>query len=243
MTKTIILPSPWVAGQTVRVSVVQRANARRFVMRRKHKGEYSLTIPCGQSLDRVHDVAANLLAQFHPEVSLPLKFRCGSLIKCFEHTIGIVVERNSNNRRGIRVVETPLYITVYVNDQIDITTEQAQYAINTVLKKVAFVLAQRHLISEGRDVARPLGVSVGGWRIGRGTMTLGTCSSKKIITLSAMLGFLPLHLRRYVVMHELTHLTYMNHSTEFYDLLDRFAGGRLQLLRQELKAFDWPILR
>lgn len=66
----------------------------------------------------------------------------------------------------------------------------------------------------------------------------GSCSTRKDINLSYYLLLLPQHLIDYVLLHELTHTRIMNHSAEFWDMLDRLTGGRCKALRQELKAFS-----
>ena len=74
---------------------------------------------------------------------------------------------------------------------------------------------------------------------------LGHCTARepRTIQLSRNLMFLSERLVRYVICHELAHLTHMNHSPEFHALVDRYTGGRERELEQELKHYPWPIVR
>lgn len=66
----------------------------------------------------------------------------------------------------------------------------------------------------------------------------GSCSTRKDINLSYYLLLLPQHLIDYVLLHELTHTRVMNHSAEFWEMLDRLTDGRCEVLRRELKEFS-----
>ena len=53
----------------------------------------------------------------------------------------------------------------------------------------------------------------------------GSCSSRGNINLNCRLLFLPPHLVKHVLLHELCHLNEMNHSSAFHDLLARLDPG------------------
>lgn len=63
----------------------------------------------------------------------------------------------------------------------------------------------------------------------------GCCTTGKNISLSCYLLFLPPHLADYVMLHELAHTREMNHSSRFWELLDRLTGHRAHALRNELR--------
>ena len=48
----------------------------------------------------------------------------------------------------------------------------------------------------------------------------GSCSSKKNITINLNLVLKPKKCTQYVVLHEMCHLIYMNHSKKFWDLVE-----------------------
>jgi hypothetical protein len=52
----------------------------------------------------------------------------------------------------------------------------------------------------------------------------GSCSAKNNISLNVKLLLLPEELRDYVILHELVHTQIKNHSSKFWEELDKFVG-------------------
>lgn len=79
--------------------------------------------------------------------------------------------------------------------------------------------------------------------ISHGLQRLGFCTPSGRIALSLALMFLPPELRRLIICHEAAHLTHMNHSAQFHELLNNYVDGREAALEAQLHAFAWPIPR
>jgi len=60
----------------------------------------------------------------------------------------------------------------------------------------------------------------------------GSCSSKKSITLNTHLLNLPSDLVDYVIVHELAHLEYMNHSKQFHALVRSYLPDEKELRKK-----------
>lgn len=66
----------------------------------------------------------------------------------------------------------------------------------------------------------------------------GCCDSKRKITFNYMLFMLPVRLQKYVIIHELCHTVYFNHSSAFWRLVSEFEPD-YKKMREQLKAFDF----
>ncbi|MBF0480171.1 MAG: M48 family metallopeptidase [Desulfovibrionaceae bacterium] len=67
--------------------------------------------------------------------------------------------------------------------------------------------------------ARAAGLALASCSVGFAARRWGSCTTKGAIRLSAKLLFLPNHLARHVMLHELAHLRHCNHSQAYYRFL------------------------
>jgi predicted metal-dependent hydrolase len=65
----------------------------------------------------------------------------------------------------------------------------------------------------------------------------GSCSSNANLNFNYRVGLLPEHLMDYVIVHELCHLTEMNHGPKFWELVSQVIPN-YNARREELKKID-----
>jgi predicted metal-dependent hydrolase len=112
----------------------------------------------------------------------------------------------------------------------------ARNASERALRKEAQLLLGRRL--EGLSERHNL--SYAELKIKRLTSRWGSCSSGNVITLNYFLVQLPWNLIDYVIVHELAHTKYLNHSREFWALVESIVPDARQL-RKEIKTYR-PVL-
>jgi predicted metal-dependent hydrolase len=71
----------------------------------------------------------------------------------------------------------------------------------------------------------------------------GSCSGQNNISLNINIAYLPSHLQDYILLHELCHIRYKNHSKAFWEQLDEYCDGRAKKLAKELKTHVMKIRR
>jgi predicted metal-dependent hydrolase len=64
----------------------------------------------------------------------------------------------------------------------------------------------------------------------------GSCTSNKNISFNSELIYFEKEIIEYVIVHELSHLKYMNHQKEFWNLVERYIPNH-KYLRKELKTY------
>ena len=114
--------------------------------------------------------------------------------------------------------------------------------ISRLMMRAAYTVAPAVLLPMARAEAERLGLKPAKWSISRGHRVLGHCSGRGEIALSSRCVFLPEDLRRYIICHELAHLTEMNHSVSFHSLCDSYLDGNEKELIKKLKTYQWPLL-
>lgn len=86
--------------------------------------------------------------------------------------------------------------------------------------------AKEALARRGADHAERLGLHYAGLTVRDQSSRWGSCSSKRTISLNWRLVLIEPDLQDYVILHELAHLTEMNHSKRFWRLLDAYDPAR-----------------
>lgn len=119
-------------------------------------------------------------------------------------------------------------ITVKLKGEGD-SVEEALWRI--LHKEAAAILPGRV-----EELARVHGLSYSGVKVRRMKSRWGSCTARNGINLNTWLVMLPAHLSDYVILHELAHTRHRDHSSRFWDYLDRLTGGMSRQLRKELRA-------
>lgn len=233
---TYTISDPLLGDVTVRT----RRSSSRFSAR-WHEGKVTVIAPAGAShaetVKAIDSMRMRLLKHrpaplFTPGMPLILD---GGITYHFEST--------PLHPGRIRLHPTANGGVIAIGTDIPTGTPDTDAAISRLLISSATRLAEIHILPRALRLADEHGLEVAGWRITRGRHTLGTCSSRRIISLSSLLIFLPQNLRDYIICHELAHLTEMNHSPRFHALCDSYCHGAESELKTLLRNYRWPILR
>jgi len=134
------------------------------------------------------------------------------------------------NRKRMRIVIAP-ELTVDVFAPATANEDQIEAA---VMKKAAWIVGKLDVLERYHPLPAPKsymekcyaiasrhGISEPVLMIRTMRRRWGSCSPKGRITLNLNLVRAPVHCIEYVIMHELCHMKYHNHSRAFYSLLTR----------------------
>jgi len=153
-------------------------------------------------------------------------------------TLTFSVEMKATERENVFFSMKNDVLTVEFPQKADCSDEKMQIVfwngINYFLKKEA----KRVLPERVRILADEYGFSCASVKIQSSKTRWGSCSSGKNINLSFSLMLLPQHLVDYVILHELCHTKEMNHSTRFWQEMDKVTDGKAKNLRAELKKYQ-----
>ena len=92
--------------------------------------------------------------------------------------------------------------------------------------------AKAYLPGRLAELALLYGFEYNSVRIKHSSSNWGSCSSKGNINLNLNLMRVPKDLQDYVMLHELCHLKYLNHSPQFHALLESVCPGHREKQRR-----------
>jgi predicted metal-dependent hydrolase len=130
--------------------------------------------------------------------------------------------------------------SITISSHLDLSHEEVQQkarsAAERALKKESLALLAPRL----EQIAKKNGLAYKSIKIKRLTSRWGSCSSGGLITLNYFLVQLPWHLIDYVLAHELAHTVHLNHSREFWALVEQMIPDA-KARRREIKSYR-PVL-
>lgn len=234
----------------IRVRVVATAK----VVRARWEGqELFVTVPSHYPLflyERFIEAKADILIEAKPAPAFaigdiidghPVDFTIRAEADALIGGRGILFARDLENA-PLRGKTVNYYLSVaqsLVDDGIE--HPATQNLINKALLKAAEAATRTYLLPIARAIAESIGCEPAGWDVKYRKRILGTCSRNRIVTLGPQLIFLPPHLRDFVILHELSHLSQMNHSPAFHAVCDKYCKGHEAELNKELKRFRFPV--
>ncbi len=153
---------------------------------------------------------------------------------------------------GEDVVLKPAEMQIICPPDSDLDEEGRQAFLERAMIEGIRNLAKKQLLPRLLGYARHYGISLNEVKINSSKGRWGSCSlhkkgtiNKRLklynINLSLFVLLLPLHLQKLILLHELTHTIYMDHSDAFHANLDSWLGGREKELEKELKKYDTTI--
>ena len=94
--------------------------------------------------------------------------------------------------------------------------------IKKMIDKMYYMIAEKEVESAMEKTRKMVGLAPEEYKIKKIKYAWGTCSSRKIITINQNLMMYSRKAIEYVVLHEICHLKYMNHSKKFWEMVESY---------------------
>lgn len=112
-----------------------------------------------------------------------------------------------------------------IEDNVEIHSKDRDEAyISNLIKNWYYDAANKILISEIEIISERLEIYPSKVCIGNQKTLWGSCNSKKHIRLNWRLVLMPSFVREYIIIHELCHIIHMNHSSDFWLLVNKYCS-------------------
>jgi len=108
-----------------------------------------------------------------------------------------------------------------------------------VLGRFLLIQAETHLPPLLESISQETRLEYSRVSIRRQRSRWGSCSAQGAISLNATLMFLPVHLTRYVLVHELCHTVHLDHSRRYWSLVARHYPDYRDAEREMRRAREY----
>ena len=94
--------------------------------------------------------------------------------------------------------------------------------IKKMIDKMYYMIAEKEVESAMEKSRKMVGLAPEEYKIKKIKYAWGPCSSRKVITINQNLMMYSRKAIEYVVLHEICHLKYMNHSKKFWEMVESY---------------------
>ncbi|MDR2040463.1 MAG: M48 family metallopeptidase [Bacteroidales bacterium] len=136
-----------------------------------------------------------------------------------------------------RVHATKHHLQIFYPQEIDLSSDKSQEIIKKYITERIRKEAKEFLPERTEQLARKCGFSYNSVTVKNVSSRWGSCSASNHINLNIHLMRLPLHLRDYVIVHELAHTIHKNHGVNFWKCLDNHTEGKAKQLAAEMRHY------
>lgn len=129
-------------------------------------------------------------------------------------------------------------LPLIISNRNEITESEVYVKNLNQIKRVFISHFSARFMNFAREISEQFNLHANGFDVKSYRRRWGCCDSKRKITFNYMLFMLPPQLQRYVIIHELCHTVYFNHSSEFWRLVSMIEPD-YKYLRTQLKSYDY----
>lgn len=105
---------------------------------------------------------------------------------------------------------------------LEYSEEDNTERIKKLIDKMYYMIAEKEVENSMEKMRKLVGLAPNEYRIKKTTSLWGSCSSNKKITINQNLMMYDRFVIDYVVLHEICHLKYMNHSKNFWNMVSTY---------------------
>lgn len=215
-----------------KIHFVVRRSARNITMRVKEDGLH-VTTPPYRSITALLEAIApfrerlrNVCSEVKPK---PFDLNFSIEAECFR------LKLETSPLKNFTVSMRDETVVIACPAHADFTTDRVQTLVKNAVIRAMRKKAEEYLPPLVQYWSSLFDLPYNKVTISKARSRWGSCSSKRDISLSFYLMFLPAHLMDYVILHELAHTREMNHGPEFWELLNQLTDGKALALRKELR--------
>jgi predicted metal-dependent hydrolase len=199
------------------INVFKRKGTKSIRLSVSSNGEIRLTIPKWLPYFKAQEFIVNQAEFIKKNYQKKIMIKQDQLIGRY-HRLSII---KSEQITDYKIKITDHELIVQLNPKQNYLSESIQLKITEAANKVLKKEAQNYLPQRLQQLSKQINYNYNGLKIKKLKRRWGSCDNHQIITFNYYLMTLPIELIDYVIFHELTHTKVLNHSPEFWQLLEQ----------------------